>query len=106
MSNKTAALAAGEALGGIICWTVGSQLGVHIAAANGWALNTILLVSCLGLEIVGLTMFTAARCRHAKRMGFLEGKREAEGEFFRSFIAAANAASRPRQEKAPAEKAN
>lgn len=87
--TRRAALAAAEALGGILLWTVGSALGWHFAAPNGWALNAILIVGCCTLQCLGLTLFTNARVRHAKRMGYSDGEAAAykkADEMMREFL--------------------
>lgn len=77
MSNKTAAIAAAEALGGILCWTLGSACGWRInVACNHWAVNVLYGLSCVALETAGLLLFTRARYRRGKWMGYWQGRRD------------------------------
>lgn len=76
-TNKKAAIAAAEALGGVLCWAVGNVCGSHIASDNGTPLNVLLALACCALQAAGLWLFTNVRERHARRMGYLDGERDA-----------------------------
>lgn len=77
MSNRRAALAAAEALGGLICWTVGSAFGFHIQDRQEWVARAALLIACVGLEFCGLWLFTNGRGRYERRKGYAWGREDA-----------------------------
>lgn len=77
MSNRRAAFAAAEALGGILCWVTGSSFGWHIRDVTDRTTIAGLLVACVALESLGLWLFTNGRGRFERRKGYAWGREDA-----------------------------
>lgn len=76
MSHKSAAVAAAEALLGVICWSAGTACALNITTCNSWERTTVFVVLAVAAETLGLWFFTNGRVRHAERMGRLKGELE------------------------------
>lgn len=107
MSKKNAAIAAAEALGGLLCWTLGSAVGFNITTCQTWPVMAGLLIGCVALQSGGLWLFTSARYRSGKWVGYWQGRRD-EAREHTEFMMKVFAMTAPpkRPEPPPAEKAN